>query len=186
MKWIVLCILSVGFYSCTEPMSEVDKQMTHVIGEFSKRMWQEDHLYLCSFGGGGSPDDRMDHLSLGYEAQRDHPYTLEEARELYVKCVEKLLRYINEEYTAIHPCLCKYPADIENLDFDIRFANADGRILKDGSPTYVFNNKHRICYRKRQEGVDWLLDLHEETYEEALRIVQEKAAAAQATDQPQL
>ena len=184
MKWMMLCILSVGLYSCTEPLSKVDKQMNHVTWEFSKRIWEEENLSLYYFGG-GAPEGCMDHLSLGYKARKDIPYTIEEARELYVKCVEKLLRYINEEYTAIHPCLCKYPADIENLQFGIIFTNANGQILKDGSPAYVFNCKHRICYRKQQKGVDGYLDLHEETYEEALRIVQEKAAA-QAIDQSPL
>ena len=185
MKWILLCILSVGLYSCTESMREVDKQMDHVTWEFSKRMWQEEHFYIYCFGG-GAPDGCMDHITLRYESKREHPYTLEEARELYVKCVEKLLRYINEEYTAIHPCLCKYPADIENLHFSLAFVNANGKSFQDGSPEYISNCKHRIHYRKKQEGVDGYLDLHEETYEEALRIVQEKASAAQSTDQPQL
>ena len=140
-----------------------DKILNDVAAELRKRY----SLYLL--GTGGSMMDEIKLLSLTFETLKKH--NLEEARKLYVISFKVFLEKINQN-KKIRNYLLNHPFNSKNIDLVIFFVDEKGDFY---SPPYisVIRNKGNILvYEIKNNGK--YETIHQETYEEALKIVQGK------------
>ena len=107
---------------------------------------------------------------LGFRLRSTKKLNLEETRVLYVNCVAALLKEVNEN-EKIRPYLIKYPFTYENTDILIAFRERDSV-----PPPYialVLKANEFISYSTYNNKINFFDTLHRETFEEALKIVEE-------------
>ena len=109
-------------------------------------------------------------VALGFASYK--ALNVDEARKLYVNIVEEYLHRVNcnEE---VRPYLHNYPFTINNLEFNIEFDESNGRMKSDGHVAYVsfIASRNLIFYSSYDYKTHKFQDLHQESYEEALKIV---------------
>ncbi len=159
-------------YKDPEYVAYADQISTKICNE----LWQKEKLYLNGFGG--SFLYNVEKIALHFRAERHADVS--QARRLFVNAAERLLSEINQG-EQIRPYLDHYPFTNRGLSFSINFVNADNKRVTDGSVAYVFVVKGTIYYDKYDAGSKQLLDLYEEPYEEALRIVRAEEVAQRET-----
>lgn len=142
-----------------------------IIGTFSKEM-REKGFYLSLVGGkfGSS----IDHFNLGYHAQQK--LNLQEARKTVVSTISRFLKLINEN-EQIRSALEEYPFSARGIYLNIHFLDEKKNEFTDGSISSVHViylhhvNKTMIYYKVYNPELDDRIQCHEETYEEAEKIV---------------
>jgi hypothetical protein len=131
--------------------------------------------YWVEMTGGGMMDGVVDQIDVGF-AIVGKP-TVEEARLQYVAIAEAFLSKINHN-AEIRPYLIEYPATIKVFDLHLSFR-------KTNTSTAPVEGKEVVAYMFTSKGITYysyydstcalkFQDLHEEPYEEALRIVREQ------------
>ncbi len=168
MRLMIVVMLFISLCSChrkeqPEYIVLVDKMMV----EFSNEMLQEEKFHLSRYGGGLRHDIKM--VSLGYRAKRHA--TVEEARELFIKYSQKLLKRINED-EKMRPFLNQYPFTENNIEFGLSFFQKNQKEFTDGSVSYVFLVRGKIFYCRYDGEKNQLVDLLVEPYQDALHQVQ--------------
>ena len=99
------------------------------------------------------------------------------ARRLYIDGVEDLLHRYNTD-KVVRPYLHNFPFTLSNLDIALLLENRSGGFVPRNFVASVFNVDNRIIYCYFDEEQNGLLDLHEESYEDAVRIVHAEREAA--------
>ena len=92
------------------------------------------------------------------------------ARRLFVKYAQPFLEMINADRN-LRPYLHNYPATIKELDFSISFEIDRSKNLS-SQVSSVFSGYGEICYYAPN-----IKKIHSETYEEALKIIEEEQQA---------
>lgn len=135
-----------------------------------KTVGRDKQIYLIGSGGAMMDDVKM--ISLSFTSF--HGFTIEEARQYYVEIAEKYLLLINEN-EKLRPYLHNYPFDFHNIQFDIGFHDVETRKWSKDSVAFVFCSRKDgiIFYDIYDHEKDKLIDVYEEPYEEALKIVKE-------------
>ncbi len=132
---------------------------------------------------GGSMMGDIQAVALGFVSYK--ALNVNEARKLYVNIVEEYLHRVNcnEE---VRPYLHNYPFTINNLKFTIRFSHPNGKRIADGHVAYMsfIASRNLIFYRGYDSNTDNFYLLHKESYEEALKIVQESSHLKANTASP--
>ena len=132
---------------------------------------------------GGSMMGDIQAVALGFVSYK--ALNVDEARKLYVNIVEEYLHRVNcnEE---VHPYLHNYPFTINNLEFTIRFSHPNGKRIADGHVALMFfiENRNLLFYKGYDSNTDNFYLLHKESYEEALKIVQESSHLKTNTTSP--
>ena len=128
----------------------------------------EKEFNLECVGDGGSMPYNISSISISFVAKRRA--SIEEARELHIRCSEKLLKAINEN-EKIRPYLAEYPFSIDRADISIAFEAYYGPYT-DGTISFVSQARNQIHYSKNDSLTGKLVDLLVEPYPEALKIVQ--------------
>ena len=123
-------------------------------------------VYFVMEQGGGMPHD-VEEIFLNFIAYQRA--TIEQARKLEVEVTEKLLKRVNE-HEKIRPFLREYPFKAGRIGIMIAFEKSENTNYKDGSVALIFQGRNKIFYRRADKNGK-LMDLHEEPYEEAYRIV---------------
>ncbi len=163
---ILILLLSHSRLFAHDPPVYV-KYANEIICSFAEDMHREFGL-ICVGHGGSMPDD-VEEISIKFDAYQRA--TIDQACELEVKVTEKLLNFINK-HPKIRPYLREYPFTAPRANISISFYQPDGKPYTDGIVVgYVFQRRGYIFYCKRAENGD-LSDLGEESYETALKIVQ--------------
>ena len=187
--FVVFFILISG----SKVMSEEEKEYVHYVNEiirdFVREMERETGLG-CIGSGGEMPHD-VERIEVRFVEYRST--TLEEARALEVKAIQKLLKKINE-HEKIRPFLREYPFNHNRVGISLSFQTNRSGYYLDGSIASVYNARDRIFYRKAEKklilsppiynGVtgeiespaeevirERLVKLMEEPYEDAVKIV---------------
>jgi hypothetical protein len=162
-KYIVLFLLfPVLLVANQEYISLSHKISDQFVKDYSKRTG------VNITGSGGGMMDDIDLICLTFEGRQR--LDVSGARRLYVDGVEDLLSRYNTS-KIVRPYLHNFPFTIDNLRFMLGFEDGYGKHLASGFVALVLCANGKIYYCYYDPGVDELLDLHEETYEEALRIV---------------
>ncbi len=191
------CILFLSFTPFNIPKKmEKEKVKDYLVyvdeitNDFIREMEEETGL-RCSGSGGSMPHDVEEFEVMFNECRR---MTIEEARWLEVKAIEKLVKKINE-HEKIRPFLREYPFGQNRVGISLSFYTKRGEYYLDGSVVLVFNAKNTIFYKKaekrlikyrpiydaetggiyspaHEEEEERLVRLHEEPYEEAVKIVE--------------
>ena len=145
-----------------------------ILSEYSKEMQRKYDLVTVGSGGAMMKDIEM----LGLRFNTAKKLTIPEARKLYVNVIEGLINKTNNDKKA-RPYLHDYPFTQKNVNIMISFYKSHPFIIQnrmnDGFITLIFISRGNICYNiydPTKDEYKRLVTIHEEPYEEALKIVQ--------------
>ncbi len=112
--------------------------------------------------------------AVGLEFQYFHLVNLEESRKLLVYAIQIFLKNINGN-KEIRPYLHEYPFNTKNIEITIWIYQPDGYEPAPGNIQCVTLRSNTLLYKiaTLNKSGDWPI-LHEETYEEALKVLAEK------------
>ena len=158
-----LFILSCLTLNSSEYLIYVDE----VIRDFAKEI--EEELYLENSGSGGRMPRDVEKISVIFCANRRA--SIEEARDIEVFAVKRLLEIINS-HEKIRPFLREHPFNANRVDVTINFNNFENDRNYDGSVTFMFLSKGRIIYCAFDPITGKFIDLLDESFEEAQKIVE--------------
>jgi hypothetical protein len=150
------------------------RYVDQIISSFSKEM-HKNYSLECIGDGGRMPYD-VEEISLRFVAYRRA--TVEEARELEVKTTERLVQIINA-HEKIRPSLREYPFPASRARVSVSFRESKKSKAReaDNDVALVFQANGRIFYQAyTPENPHVAKDIKDETYEEALKIVQKDLA----------
>ncbi len=167
------------------------KYVKEIVDAFAKDMSKEHDLFCC--GSGGSMPYDVQEIEVLFVAYRRA--TIEEVRKTEVDGIQKLFNRINT-HEKIRPFLREYPFSTDRIRMAISFEDRNGKWYLDGTVARVSFIKNKIFYdaaalKKEtyypikdasdlrhivygppEERMDeQLVDLYEEPYEEAVKIV---------------
>ncbi len=164
-----MCIIGLLFTSCSEkcPAGEAGYAL---IQSYAKKIKETEHWY-CDGVGGGFDYDRIRVLGTGFEI--DNPeVSVDEARVFFVKALEGFLDEINNDLKA-RPYLVHYPFTCDDVRFGISFPFNSPLFISDVNVASVTIINGKIYYDSYNKATGKLIDLYEEDYSEALKIVKE-------------
>ncbi len=158
-------ILGIFLISCGTPLSLGESQSMKVMTDFSQNYMKPKGFLLS--GIGSAMPDKIHELDVDYVSSIH--VNVEQARKLFIDHSQSFLDKINGD-AALRPYLVEYPFTEKNIDFRLSFENN----LKYYDPPYiafVFLVNNKIYYNYYDNQKKKFMDAHEETYQEALKIV---------------
>ena len=156
-------------------IEDYEKYVNEIINQFEKEMKQE-YGFRCIGSGGSMPHD-VESIDVKFTMYKRA--TIEEARELVVMATRKLQRIVNT-HEKIRPYLREYPFSSKRVEISLSFCKKNHEQYTDGSVAYVLHTfnipyeRNLICYCAEDTQIDDLVDLLDESYEEAEKIVDNK------------
>jgi hypothetical protein len=132
----------------------------------AEKLQQEKGLVLVGTGGGMMGDIQM--MAMGFNFYQI--VDIKTARTLLVDSVEEYLSDINANQE-VRPFLHNYPFTAENIEIAIYFYISEGSNVPLDKITIAAAEQGKLVYYIDDPEKYTLKDIHEETYEEALRIV---------------
>jgi hypothetical protein len=168
LKVLSCFILIVLTFGCAQnPNYEV--LANRVIKQTAEQLRLEKDLRAIGTVGQMMGDIQL----LGIEFYYYHLVNLSEARELLVYASQVFLKNINEN-KEVRPYLHNYPFTLKNIDVTIFVSQPNGQDPPQGDIEIITLRSDKIIYKLTapSEFAPWPV-LHEETYEEALKIVGE-------------
>ena len=127
---------------------------------------------LVPIGTGGSMMYDIKNLFISFNCYRT--LSIDQARGLIVICVREYLTQINKN-TEIRTFLYNYPFSPENIEVSIYFYQPNGNEILNGQLCAVTTINGRIDYKTIRSEYQYEL-LKEETFEEALQILEKQKA----------
>lgn len=152
-----------------EEEPEYPKYVKEIAETFAQEIEKEFGLE-CMGNGGSMPYD-VEKIEVIFCAHRRA--SLEEAREIEVKAVERLLQMINS-HEKIRPYLREFPFNPSRVGILITFDNEYNQHYSDGTITFMTLGRGKIHYRCHDPIANDLINIVAEPYEEAKAIVQAK------------
>lgn len=125
-------------------------------------------LHPC--GTGGSIHEKVEEMFLALDCYRK--LNVQEARRLIVACALKYMEAFNSD-VEIRPHLSRYPFSANNIELAIAFYCPDREFVEIGElvTVDVLNGRVNYSIRKAEHGHE---RIHFESFEEALKIVEEE------------
>ena len=167
-------ILTFILTACTATPKHIELT-NRAISLFSNEVYRTNKLQLA--GSGGALFKNIKTFALSFSLEKN--LGLVESRKLFVNIAERFLTQINSD-ESIRPFLNEYPINIKNLDLSISF-EIDNKFV---SPNYIAYisvpniNPDRptdfIYYSIYDPNLNKLINIHKESYIEALKIVYEQ------------
>ena len=178
VSFILIPIVSWIFISGTKMeyvIPEYEKISDKITAKTAKKLSKK--YQLDPAGSGGSMMHDVEMLALSFNCYR--PLSIDESRRLVVGCVNEYLNSVNEN-KEIRPYLHNFPFTEENLEIVIFFyENNNFKDVQPGQVSCASTVKGKIFYHTKDSQDEYKLEtLHQETYEEALRIVKEQGRLA--------
>lgn len=145
------------------------KYVTEVISTFVKEMHKKYGLE-CGASGGRMPYD-VEEISISFTAY--HRATVEQARELEVKAIERFVQIINS-HEKIRPFLREKPFPANRVRISISFEETQkSTSFSNNNVEFICHAKNRLYYLAHDPKNPYVgKDIKDEPYEEALKIVQ--------------
>jgi len=174
----------------SEPF-DYTRYVDDIVNDFARDMKKEFGLHCC--GSGGSMPYDVERIQVMFSTY--HKSSIDDVRKVIVSGVTKLLQQINA-HEKIRPFLREYPFDTNRVSVSISFSEETGERPLDGSVAHIFASRGKVYYDKAEviirEPIPFicsdennmivrvsgggprvtLLPLMEETFEEALEVVQ--------------
>ncbi len=176
MRVVLLCCILIPFLVFSS--QEYIKLSARVENKHSEEVCKRFNLEPYAGGGG-----MMFDVELVIQSFVSHqPSNLAQARRLFVYCAQDLLDRMNGD-TAIRPYLRQYPFKIENLKYAIHFKDKRSNrmpypLISTVHSQGIHSDRSNFIFYEVEDGSFLGKTIHGETYEEALRIVQEEDAQA--------
>ncbi len=139
-----------------------------IIFDTANQLKKEKKLHFSGIGGSNIDGIRMMHLSLDY----DSPLDIASARRLIIYSGDLFLKNINTD-KEIRPYLYQYPFTSKNIDIFISVQNDKSNMPTKEPLESIMLSYGTIRYLIYDENEN-LKEIHRESYEEALKIVQEE------------
>jgi hypothetical protein len=132
----------------------------------AKILSETRNLRFNGFGGSGGMQGvvKMRAISL---TSTNGPFNIEQARELVIYCAKIFLKEINNS-KEIRPYLHHYPFTVNDIEVRVAGSSENKLVNKDSLIAYTSLIEGKIDYCIRDEC---LKSVHEETYKEALEIL---------------
>jgi hypothetical protein len=173
MKYIYLFMLILSLSACHNFVSKrhepphYEKLADRITAATAQKIEAETGLSLFGIGGGMMDHVRM--MAMSFECFGE--ITMEQGRELVIYCVNEYLSAINacEE---LRPHLIHYPFTPKDIRIKIFICKQDHREVPIGSLAVVGMVKGILDYDIKQSGSPSIRQIHEESYEEALKILE--------------
>ncbi len=170
MRFLWVLIIGISICSCNRdpfyPLSEKEKIVNEILKKTSMKLAHEKGL--IPFGEGGRMMDQIKMLSLAFLYR--HPIDIEEGRELLVFAVQEFLAEVNAN-ERVRPYLNNFPFEPKNISLSIYLQNRDGSTFGAGKLSAIWANEGMMQY-KIEDSNKRLEKIHQETYQEALQIVE--------------
>jgi hypothetical protein len=169
---IMICMLSFLFgCSSFSFSSDYEKIADKITEKTAKELKAQKNLYLVGTGGQMMDDIQM--MMMGFNFYR--VVDIETARQLLVDSVQEYLSAINSN-EEIRPHLHNYPFTAKNVEIVIYFYNSDGSEISSGKINIAAANQGKVIYYIDDPEKNNIKPIHEETYEEALMLVNNRHA----------
>lgn len=173
IRYLPFCLFGLVFCGCqvTRPEPYHITLVHQIRDQFIEDVKRDRHLQVYVTGGGLTRD--IDEITIGF-ASAEH-VTIEEAREEFILLAENFLYRLNT-WEQIRPYLHNFPATIANLSLKLIFLdrNRQNKLISDGKVAYVFVADGNIVYYTSNSETNEPVEIYEEPYEEALRIVRQQ------------
>ncbi len=130
---------------------------------------------LYYYGGGGGFMNNVNKIDLSFNTIQN--LNIAEARILIIKCTEERLKRINADKD-IKPYLSHYPFTEKGIALSISFDDKDQNSVSAKFVAMVFTVNGDIYYSSYNHNKKKFQDLHEESYQEALKIVNNTSKSA--------
>ena len=166
---IMMCMLSFIF-GCSSFGYQSPRyvKLAHEITEkTAKKLKEQKGLSLAGTGGQMMDDIQMMMMGFNFYKVVD----IETTRRLLVDSVQEYLSAINSN-EEIRSHLHNYPFTAQNVEIVIYFYNPDGSKVPPGKITIAAANQGKVVYYIDDPEKHTIRSLHEETYEEALKLVE--------------
>jgi len=125
------------------------KYVHEIVNEYKKEMKKEYGLQ-CIGSGGSMPHDVAE-IGVMFTIQKKVT-SLEEARELEVAAIQKLLNHINN-HPKIRPFLREYPFKNDRVEISISFTDKNNEQYMDGSIAYMYQVRNKIFYKTAEKCI---------------------------------
>ncbi len=165
--WMIFFILTAGqLFAKDDDKMDYVQYAKNIMNPFIERCEKEYHLDCI--GTGGRFGKNVAGIDISFIAYRKG--TMEEARTLEVKMIEQLRDELNA-HEKIRPFLAEYPFKSKEINISVAFRKPDNSCYSDGSVVLVFQACDKLLYSAEDPKTGKLVDLLEESYEEALKKV---------------
>ena len=162
---LIFFISSCGFYA----PSRKEKIADAITAKVAKKIQEETGLVLIGTGGGMVHQIRK--LSMSFQSY--DRLTIEQARELLIYCSELYLAEINDN-EEIRCYLQNYPFKAKDVGIWIFIRESSEHPIPPGGLSIATAIEGSLDYDTNQSDLPRLKTIHEETYEQALRILSER------------
>jgi hypothetical protein len=166
-----LIIISVFcLFGCGKPFINVVSEKQTLANEVRKKAAVNiiKETNLIPFGSGAQMMDQIKVLELFFVCHES--INAEKARELVLQASEELLRQINAD-ERIRTYLNNFPFDSKNITIKIYIQKLDGHSFGGKNLSVISLSNGVIKYKIDDPNSMQLITIHEETYEEALQIL---------------
>ncbi len=178
MRFIFYLVMVFAFCSCEwnhpyQP-SQKEKITNEIMKKAAIKIREETGLIPCGTGGQMMHQIKMLYLGFNYHQSID----VNRARELLVKAVQDFASEINGD-ERIRSYLDKFPFEPKSIHIDLFVLDRKGKDFGEGKLCVATANNGVLTYRAHDSNKSYII-LYQETYEEALQIVQDSLAKEQA------
>ncbi len=181
MKFLFLSVPLLFFAACKSSVpsnicstevnstSNVDyeKIADKITYETARKIERQTSLHICGVGG-GSLSGQLRKLNMSFECRKE--LNMEQGRKLVLYCVNEYLSAINAN-KEIRPNLIHFPFTPEDVEIDIFIQKPDRSDVPIGSLSVVSEVDGKVIYKVHEPDPIILRRVHEETFEEALKLV---------------
>ncbi len=169
LKHLLTILLLINF-SCSQPDPYDYEVIADQITKQTILLLKKEKGLIAIGTGGGMMGDIY---NMGISFQYFHPVNLEEARKLLVYACQTYLNNINSN-KEVRPYLHNYPFSIKNIEIRIWLRQPNGDFLPPNELEYFCSLNGILSYElSTYKQFDIPPILLEETYEEALKILEE-------------
>ena len=127
---------------------------------------ENEHQIYC-IGEGGHMANDLEGITLSFIAYREG--SIEEARKIEVCAIQKLTQLINAN-KKLRPYLREYPFPTHRVEICLSYKEKDNNYYPNNL-AYISHINGILRYRSQDLSTPKLILLHQETFEEALKIV---------------
>ena len=154
------------------PSVDYEKIADKITEKTAKKLKEQKGLSLAGTGGQMMDDIQMMMMGFNFYKVVD----IETTRQLLFDSVQEYLSAINSN-ERIRPYLHNYPFTAQNVEIVIYFYNPDGSKVPPGKINIAAANQGEVVYYIDSTENHTIKPIHEETYEEALKLVNNETSS---------
>jgi len=165
-----LFALSIVCVSCASYSEYVPSNYVIVINKITDRYVKdtEEKYNVSLFGSGGGMMYNVNNIFLSFHVIKE--VKLEEARKMYVEMVSDLLNRINQD-EEVRPYLSHFPYTAKGVSIQLVFFSHPDISPPPENIAIVSMLNGNIRYGINNPKTELYVDIHQETYDDAVRIV---------------